>query len=95
MLSYLHCLPVNALKIDRSFIANMSANSYNKEIIKTIIALAQNLKLDVIAEGLEQSYQLSAITGLECGFGQGFLFSKPLPPEAIENWILSETSFPV
>jgi len=94
-LSYLHSFPVNALKIDRSFIVNMSANSDNQEIIKTIIALAQNLKLDVIAEGLEQSYQLSAITGLECGFGQGFLFSKPLPPEAIENWILSETSFPV
>lgn len=94
-LSYLHSFPVNALKIDRSFIANMSANSDNQEIIKTIIVLAQNLKLDVIAEGLEQNYQLSAITGLECGFGQGFLFSKPLPPEAIENWILSGKSFPV
>ena len=94
-LSYLHSFPVNALKIDRSFIAKMSANSDNQEIIKTIIALAQNLKLEVIAEGLEQDHQLSTIKGLECGFGQGFLFSKPLPPEALETWILSGNGFPV
>jgi diguanylate cyclase (GGDEF)-like protein/PAS domain S-box-containing protein len=94
-LSYLHSFPVNALKIDRSFIAKMSANSDNQEIIKTIIALAQNLKLEVIAEGLEQHHQLSTITGLDCGFGQGFLFSKPLPPEAVENWILSGKSYPI
>jgi len=94
-LSYLHNFPVNALKIDRSFIAKMSANSDNQEIIKTIIALAQNLKLEVIAEGLEQNHQLSAIKNLECGFGQGFLFSKPLSAESIENWILSGKSFPV
>ncbi len=94
-LSYLHSFPVNALKIDRSFIAKMSANSDNQEIIKTIIALAQNMKLEVIAEGVEQSHQLSAIMGMECGFGQGFLFSKPLPPEALENWILSGKDFPV
>jgi diguanylate cyclase (GGDEF)-like protein/PAS domain S-box-containing protein len=94
-LSYLHNFPVNALKIDRSFIAKMSANSENQEIIKTIIALAQNLKLEVIAEGLEQNYQLSSIKNLECGFGQGFLFSKPLSAESIENWILSGKSFPV
>ncbi|MEK6744389.1 MAG: EAL domain-containing protein [Nitrospirota bacterium] len=93
-LSYLHSFPVNALKIDRSFIAKMSANCENQEIIKTIIALAQNLKLEVIAEGLEQDHQLSTIKGLECGFGQGFLFSKPLPPEAIENWILAGKSAP-
>ena len=93
-LSYLHSFPVNALKIDRSFIAKMSANSDNQEIIKTIIALAQNLKLEVIAEGLEQNHQLSTIKGLDCGFGQGFLFSKPLPAEALENWILSGTNFP-
>lgn len=93
-LSYLHSFPVNALKIDRSFIAKMTANCDNQEIIKTIIALAQNLKLEVIAEGLEQNHQLSTIKSLECGFGQGFLFSKPLPPDAIENWILSGKSAP-
>jgi len=94
-LSYLHSFPVNALKIDRSFIAKMSANSDNQEIIKTIIALAQNLKLEVIAEGLEQNHQLSTIKGLECGFGQGFLFSKPLPPDAIEKWMRTSTTYPV
>jgi len=94
-LSYLHSFPVNALKIDRSFIAKMSANCDNQEIVKTIIALAQNLKLEVIAEGLEQDHQLSTIMGLECGFGQGFLFSKPLPPEALESWMQLKKNMPV
>jgi len=94
-LSYLHSFPVNALKIDQSFIAKLSANSDNQEIIKTIIALALSLKLEVIAEGLEQNHQLSSIMGLECGFGQGFLFSKPLPPEALESWMLLKKDFPV
>jgi len=89
-LSYLHSFPINALKIDRSFIARISAGHENQEIVQTIIALAQNLKLDVIAEGLELQHQLSAIKDLGCGFGQGYLISKPLPVEALENWIASE-----
>jgi len=86
-LSYLHKFPVDALKIDRSFIAKMSGAEDNQEIVKTILALAHNLKLYVIAEGLEHDLQLSTIKGLECLYGQGFLFSKPLTPEAITNWI--------
>jgi EAL domain-containing protein (putative c-di-GMP-specific phosphodiesterase class I) len=89
-LSYLHNFPVNALKIDRSFIYQMTANNENQEIVRTIIALAQSLKLDVIAEGVEQDHQLSAIRGMDCNFGQGFLFSKPLPAEAMDAWIGSQ-----
>jgi EAL domain-containing protein (putative c-di-GMP-specific phosphodiesterase class I) len=86
-LSYLHSFPVDALKIDRSFIAKMSAADENQEIVKTIIALAQNLNLKVIAEGVEQNHQLAAISGLACQYGQGFIFSKPLPAEILESWI--------
>jgi EAL domain-containing protein (putative c-di-GMP-specific phosphodiesterase class I) len=86
-LSYLHNFPVTALKIDRSFIANISGAAENKEIVKTIMALAQNLKLEVIAEGVEQHNQLSAINTLACHYGQGFIFSEPLPADAIEAWI--------
>jgi diguanylate cyclase (GGDEF)-like protein/PAS domain S-box-containing protein len=89
-LSYLHSFPVNALKIDRSFIARMSADNENQEIVRTIIALAQNLKLDVIAEGVELDHQLATIKGLDCNYGQGFIFSKPLPADAIEAWIASD-----
>jgi len=89
-LSYLHSFPVNALKIDRSFIARMTANNENQEIVRTIIALAQNLKLEVIAEGVELDHQLATITGLDCNYGQGFLFSKPLSSEAMDAWMLAE-----
>jgi EAL domain-containing protein (putative c-di-GMP-specific phosphodiesterase class I) len=89
-LNYLHSFPVNALNIDRSFIARMSANNENQEIVRTIIALAQSLKLEVIAEGVELEYQLVTIKGLDCHFGQGFLFSKPLPSDAIDTWMQSE-----
>jgi len=89
-LSYLHSFPVNALKIDRSFIARMTADHENQEIVQTIIALAQNLKLEVIAEGVELDHQLETIKGLDCNYGQGFLFSKPLTAEAMDAWMDSE-----
>jgi len=86
-LSYLHNFPVDALKIDRSFIAKMTTANENQEIVKTIIALAQNLNLKVIAEGVELNHQLAAVSGLACQYGQGFIFSRPLPPETLEAWI--------
>jgi diguanylate cyclase (GGDEF)-like protein/PAS domain S-box-containing protein len=88
-LSYLHNFPVNVLKIDRSFISKISANGDDLEIVRTIIAMAHNLKLDVIAEGVEQEHQLSAIHGLDCAYGQGFFFSKAISAEAIPFWIES------
>lgn len=91
-LSYLHAFPVNALKIDRSFIAKLSAQGDNQEIVRTIITLAQNLRLEVIAEGVEQDQQLSAIRDLDCQYGQGFLFSKPLSSADMDAWILSQNS---
>lgn len=94
-LSYLHKFPVDALKIDRSFIAKMSGADDNPEIVKTILALAHNLKLYVIAEGLELDGQLSTVKDLECLYGQGYLFSRPLTPEDISSWIKnSSVKFP-
>lgn len=86
-LSYIHRLPVNALKIDRSFISRILDNEEHLEIIKAIISLANNLKFDVIAEGLEVYGQLSKIKSLKCQFGQGFFFSMPMEPEELEMWI--------
>ncbi len=79
-LSYLHRLPVNYLKIDRSFIARMTKNEENSEIAQTIIRLAQNLKMQVVAEGIETADQLARLKKLNCEFGQGYYFSVPLEP---------------
>ncbi len=89
-LSYLHNFPVNALKIDRSFISKISATGGNLDIVKTIITLAHNLNLEVIAEGVEHEHQLSAIVSLDCAYGQGFFFSKGLAADDIPCWIASK-----
>lgn len=86
-LSYLHRLPVNYLKIDRSFVSRMVESSENGEIVHTIIKLAQNLKMKVIAEGIETREQLAKLKMLSCEYGQGYLFSKPLDADAASKFI--------
>jgi diguanylate cyclase (GGDEF)-like protein/PAS domain S-box-containing protein len=81
-LSYLHRLPVSYLKIDRSFVMRMTDNGENSEIISTIIKLAQNLKMKVVGEGIETAEQLAHLKSLNCEYGQGYFFSKPLEAEA-------------
>ncbi len=81
-LDVLHRLPADALKIDRSFLRKLDGDS--AEIVRTIVALAHNLGLDVVAEGLETSGQLEYLRGLGCDFGQGHLFGRPLAPDAAE-----------
>lgn len=82
-LSYLHCLPINTLKIDRSFVSPSSANSKNKDIVETILTLARNLGLEVIAEGVETAEQLSHLQKMGCQYGQGYFISKPLDFAAV------------
>jgi len=86
-LSYLHSLPIDALKIDRSFIQKLSDKGDNQEIIMSIISLAKSMNFDVIAEGVELDHQLAQIKDLQCHFGQGYLFSKPMAPAEIEAWM--------
>jgi EAL domain-containing protein (putative c-di-GMP-specific phosphodiesterase class I) len=86
-LSYLQHFPVDAIKIDRSFVSKMAQDGDNRKIVKAIVSLAQNLKLNVIAEGVEQNSELSAIKGMDCRYGQGFIFSQPLPPVALNAWL--------
>jgi len=81
-LSYLHCFPVDALKIDRSFVNRMGIDSQNSQIIQTIIALAHNLNMDVVAEGVETLEQLIQLRELGCKYGQGYFLSRPLNSEA-------------
>jgi EAL domain-containing protein (putative c-di-GMP-specific phosphodiesterase class I) len=89
-LSYLSRLPLDQLKIDRSFVTNIESNDISVAISSAIISLAHSLKLKVVAEGIEseaQSYILCA--GLQCDFLQGYLFSKPLPIADFEAYLMS------
>lgn len=86
-LSYLQLFPVSALKIDRSFINKLTAGGGNQEIITHIVALAKSLNFEVIAEGVEKEHQLINIQDLQCGFGQGFLFARPMAFHAIAAWM--------
>jgi EAL domain-containing protein (putative c-di-GMP-specific phosphodiesterase class I) len=79
-LSSLHYYPINTLKIDGSFIANMNSESGNADIVRTIISLAHDLNLDVIAEGVEATHQLQQLQALNCEFGQGVLFAQAIDP---------------
>lgn len=84
-LSYLHRLPFDTLKIDRSFVYSVGANGENSEILQTIISLAQNLKMRVVAEGIETTNQLSLLQSLGCDYGQGFLMAKPKSKDDTER----------
>ncbi|MEL0590288.1 MAG: EAL domain-containing protein [Planktothrix rubescens PR222] len=97
-LSYLHQFPLNSLKIDRSFISPLDQKSsvfqgkksQPLQIVKAIISLAQNLDLDVVAEGIETREQRRILQELGCPFGQGYLFAKPLEAEQATKLLLSE-----
>jgi diguanylate cyclase (GGDEF)-like protein/PAS domain S-box-containing protein len=86
-LSYLQRFPVNALKIDRGFISELTAGGENREIISSIVALAKSLNLDVIAEGIELSHQLSDVKEMKCQYAQGHFFSRAMAPKEVEEWI--------
>jgi diguanylate cyclase (GGDEF)-like protein len=79
-LSYLHRFPIDMLKVDRSFVSTMEGGTENGEIVRTVIALAKTLRLSVIAEGIESIHQLHQLRILGCEYGQGYLFSRPVPP---------------
>jgi len=83
-LAYISKLPVNTLKIDRSFVLAMEHSADDLNIVSTIITLAHSLKLNVIAEGVETEAQRRLLHGLKCDEMQGFLFSPPAPIEKIE-----------
>ncbi len=88
-LSYLQRFPIDTLKIDRSFVTQMMENEENLAIVRTIVALAQNLGMDVVAEGVETEEQLMLLRKLECENGQGFLFSTPLGGRQLDQFIAS------
>jgi diguanylate cyclase (GGDEF)-like protein/PAS domain S-box-containing protein len=81
-LSYLHRLPLDTLKIDRSFVHRMHADPTLEAVIQTVISLSGSLRLDTVAEGVETAEEAAALQRMGCRIGQGFLFSRPLDPGA-------------
>ncbi|MGC9506003.1 two-component system response regulator [Baaleninema sp.] len=84
-LNYLHRFPVDILKIDKSFVQNTDVNPKPFGLVPAILALARATDLKVVAEGVETVEQRDRLARLGCDFAQGYLFAKPLPPEAIEQ----------
>ena len=92
-LSYLRRFALDILKIDRSFVTDMLDNSESEEIVKTILSLGRNLRMKVVAEGVETFKQMTLLKSLGCEFAQGYLFSKPLDLATVARTLVaSETN---
>jgi EAL domain-containing protein (putative c-di-GMP-specific phosphodiesterase class I) len=89
-LSYLHTFPIDTLKIDRSFIADMGRDRGKLEIVRSIVLLAHNLRMDVVAEGVETAEQLAQLRALNCEYAQGYFFARPLTQEQAEAMLAEE-----
>ncbi|BAY79819.1 response regulator receiver modulated diguanylate cyclase/phosphodiesterase (plasmid) [Nostoc linckia NIES-25] len=82
-LSYLHSFPLNALKIDKSFVKRMQENEENMGLVPAMIGIANSMGMSAIAEGVETQEQLAQLRNLNCDFAQGYLFSKPIEEELV------------
>jgi diguanylate cyclase (GGDEF)-like protein/PAS domain S-box-containing protein len=86
-LSYLSQMPVDVLKIDKSFIDDILLNPQQMALVETIVSLARTLDLAVVAEGIELSGHRDALVRMGCPYGQGYLFSKPVPADEVGQWL--------
>ncbi len=92
-LAYLKKLPVQELKIDRSFVMNLDADAGDEVIVRSTIELAHNMGLNVVAEGVENARVLQQLTELGCNEAQGYFFSRPLPAHEFSAWLKAAPSF--
>ena len=86
-LGYLHKFPVNALKVDRSFVQRLGVNGQDPDIVGTVLTLAHDLGMEAVAEGMETNEQMQKLKELGCEYGQGFIISKPLVRDRAEALI--------
>ena len=93
-LSCIHELSPDAVKIDRSFIDSITQSSDKETIVRAIIALADGLKLDVVAEGIETESQHEILKSMGCKYGQGFLYSRPLARQELFDFVVANTQIP-
>lgn len=86
-LSYLQRFPVKSLKIDRSFVNRMDLDSESLEIVRAIILLGKTLGMATVAEGIETVAQMHLLQEMDCDYGQGYYFAKPMPKTEVSNWL--------
>ncbi|HEX3084932.1 MAG TPA: EAL domain-containing protein, partial [Pyrinomonadaceae bacterium] len=90
-LSYLKQLPIDTVKLDQSFVKGANTDPDDAALVMAIVTLAHNLKLKVIAEGIETAEQLAFLRLLRCDEGQGYLFGKPMPAEVFESSLAGDS----
>jgi diguanylate cyclase (GGDEF)-like protein len=90
-LSHLSRLPVQEVKIDKSFVQGMATDAGDLAIVRAVVDMSRHFGLDVVAEGVESELTLNLLAEVGCGVGQGFLFSRPLPYERLEAWLAAQT----
>jgi EAL domain-containing protein (putative c-di-GMP-specific phosphodiesterase class I) len=86
-LSYLRELPVHALKIDRSFITNLMDQPDSEAIVRSVVELARNLRLETVAEGVEDQRLCDRLLALGCDYAQGFALARPMPADDVRRWL--------
>jgi EAL domain-containing protein (putative c-di-GMP-specific phosphodiesterase class I) len=91
-MAYLKNLPVHELKIDRSFVSNMTTNERDAVIVRSTVELGRNLGLHVIAEGVEDSATWTELDAVGCHAVQGYYVSRPVTPDGFQEWLNQQTS---
>ena len=86
-LSYLSRLPVDEIKIDRSFIQNMAEQEWDERIVLAIVQMAREFKTSILAEGIENQETYHRLRELGCDLGQGYHMARPMPPEELMKWL--------
>ena len=89
-LGYLHRFPIDVLKIDRSFISNVHEHENHRAIIRTIVDLATNLQMETVGEGIENLADAQLLQQMDCSYGQGYYFSKPMSPQQTTDYIIQQ-----
>ena len=86
-LSSLHQLPVDTVKIDRSFVCQADTSNHHRVLIEATVKVAQSLGMNTVAEGIETEAQAAAVRAQQCAKGQGYLYSRPLASDALLEWL--------
>lgn len=89
-LGYLHRFPIDVLKIDRSFISNVDEHNNNRAIIRTIVDLANNLQMSTVGEGIESLADAELLQQMDCVYGQGYYFAKPMSSQDTKDYIIQK-----
>jgi EAL domain-containing protein (putative c-di-GMP-specific phosphodiesterase class I) len=86
-LASLHLLPVDTVKIDRSFVCQADTSEHHRVLIQATVMVAASLGMNTVAEGIETEAQAAAVRGQRCAKGQGYFYSRPLPTEQLADWL--------